>query len=392
MNRSRSRFLVVSLLVLLPLASGVLWSTVTGSGASGDSLYKYLSIFSEVFNLVHSNYVDPTQPEKLLAGAIDGVGDALDPFSAVIPAGEMADYERAEKLATPRSGLVLVQDHGVTFVAAVEPESPGAKTNIVPGDIVAEVDGQETREMPLWKIERRLAGDPGSAVHLRLVREGETHEKKLVLADFTPPPPRITPTQGFPMLTLTRIAKGADEQIKPLLEGLTKAHDGKLLVDLRGIADGDMDEAYKIGALFAQGDLGRLDQRGKSLQDFRSDAAPVWKGQLAVLVNGGTLGAAEVLASILQQGAGAKLVGVQTFGWAGRRSYIDLSAGARVHLTTAFYTGPNDKPISDGLAPDELVDDLSRTYGEADRPLDELILDRGVELLRGAPFASRRAA
>jgi carboxyl-terminal processing protease len=394
MNRSRMTFLGISLAILLPLATGVLWSSVSSTSANGagDSIYKYLSIFSEVFNLVHTSYVDQTDSAQLLDGAIDGADDALDPFSSVIRAGEMPDYQRSQTLAIAHSGIVVGREHGVPFVLNVEKGSPAEAAGFQRGDVLAELDGAETRVLPLWKLDRRLAGNPGDKLAFRIVRDGETIDKTLVLGEFTPAPPRLEDASGFPMLRLNRLPEGATASVRPLLADLATKQAPKLLVDLRGDADGSIDEAYRLGALFVQGKLGELDQRGTAVKEFHGDAPPAWKGEVVVLVDSGTLGAAEVLAAILHQGAGAQLVGVPTFGWAGQRTFFDLSDGAKLHLTTAFYTGPDGKPISSSLTPEVLVDDLSRSYGEADRPLEELILDRGIQVLSGQESESRRAA
>jgi len=394
MNRSRLAFLGISLALLMPLVSGVLWSTAASAGAAGsdDSIYKYLSIFSEVFSLVRSNYVDPTDSEQLLAGAIDGTEDALDPFSAVIRAGEMPDYEKSLTDAVPHSGLVLGRDRGVAYVVSVEEGSPAASAGFERGDVLAELGGAETRVMPLWKLERQLAGAPGTKLDFRIVRDGETMEKSLVLGTFTPAAPRLEQAGGFPLLRLPRIVAGTVDQVRPLLAGLASSSSPKLLVDLRGSADGDIEAAYRVGGLFADGELGRLDRRGETVRSFANESAPVWKGEIVALVDGGTLGAAEILAAILRDRAGAKLVGVPTFGWAGERSYFDLSDGAKLHLTSAFYTGPDGQPISKSLEPGDLVDELSRSFGEAEKPLDELILERGIRLLGGEPDETRHAA
>jgi carboxyl-terminal processing protease len=164
-----------------------------------------------------------------------------------------------------------------------------------------------------------------------------------------------------------------------------------LLIDLRSVAGGDVEAAYALGALFASGELGGLETRGEERREFRSDAEPLWDGRTVVLVDGGTLGPAEVLAAILRDGAGGELVGVRTFGWAGERTFVELSSGARLHLTTAFYTGPEGEPLSGGVAPDIVVDELSRSLDERDRSLRELILERGVDRLLGSDTERRVA-
>jgi carboxyl-terminal processing protease len=180
--------------------------------------------------------------------------------------------------------------------------------------------------------------------------------------------------------------------VRPLAEQLAAQGAPKLLVDLRSIAGGPGRTGYQVAKLFAAGDLGTLAERSRTEESFHGDAAPVWKGEIVVLVDGGTQGPAEVLAAALRQRAGARLVGVRTFGYAGERHFVDLDDGARLLLTRAFYTAPDGTALSKGLAPDLLVDDLQRSFGERDKPLSDLILERGIELLEGQGPAVKAAA
>jgi len=394
MNRSRSLFLTVSLVVLLPLATGVLWSAIsaTRAGDNEDSLYKYLSIFSETFSLVRSSYVDSTDSDALVGGALEGVTDALDPFSNLVPSGAIEGYRRGQALGWRRSGLRLAHDHGLTFVLGVEPGSAAASAGLERGDVLATVDGVETRQLPTWRIEEKLAGEPGTRIELRILRRGETEERSLALAETPAPAPSVERVRGLPVLHFGRLAAADLEALRGLLGELAQHGDRKLVADLRGASFGDVEAAYEIGGLFFHGSLGSLTERGKVVREFRSEASPAWSGEIVVLVDGGTLGAGEILAAILRDGVGARLVGAPTFGWAGERAYLELSGGAQLHLTTAFYAGPKGEALSTALTPDELVDELSRSFGDADRPLDELILDRGLDLLLGEGEAARHAA
>ncbi len=104
---------------------------------------------------------------------------------------------------------------------------------------------------------------------------------------------------------------------------------------------------------------------------------------MVVLVDRSTLGASEVLATVLRQKVKAELVGERTFGHAGRLGSAELSTGGSLLFTEAFYTGPDKEPIKEALKPDLLVDERSRTYLEKDVPMSELILKRAIRRLRG---------
>lgn len=393
MNRSRSLFLLLSLALLVPLVTGVLWSAADRRSEEGaDSFYKHLAIFSEVLGLVRNNYVDPTDLDRLLSGAMDGSTDALDAFSVYLPADGVARYTRALALGTSLSGLTAVRDRGIAFVVAVEEGSPGAAAGFESGDILAKIGDRSTRDMPAWEMETALAGDGVDKLACEVIRRGDAKILELAPAPFAPPAPRLSETAGLPLLRIARFDAGSAAATRPLLAGLAEKGATRLLVDLRELAGGSAAAAYDVAALFAQGELGRLAERGRAVKSFAGAAAPVWQGQIAVLVDSGTLGAAEILAVALRDRAGAKLIGVKTFGWAGERTLLALAGGGRLHLTTSFYAGPDGKPLSAGIAPDLLVDELSRTFGERDKSLRDLILDRGVRYLNGEPEAAGERA
>ncbi|MEM6455381.1 MAG: S41 family peptidase, partial [Acidobacteriota bacterium] len=119
----------------------------------------------------------------------------------------------------------------------------------------------------------------------------------------------------------------------------------------------------------------------------RADAAandnvrPRFAGRLVVLVDRGTQGPAEVLATVLRQRADATLVGEQTFGHAGRQTLIALSNGGRLLLTDAFYAGPDGTPLHEPLEPDERVRIFDQLQLGDDDTVDP-VLDRAIELLR----------
>ncbi|MGE0641433.1 MAG: S41 family peptidase [Thermoanaerobaculia bacterium] len=387
-DRSRRRFLAVSLVVLLPLVAGVLLNAArpTDDEPDADSLYKYLSVFSETLNLVRQNYVETTDLGTLLAGAMEGSTDALDPYSIFLP-GSVSTEEEPDVIPGARhAGLVVLKDRGVAYAAAVEAGSEAEKAGLETGDILSIVADHPTRQMPVWAINHELVSATGKSVELEIVRNGETRKVSLPMAEQPFPPPTIADAGGYPMLSLPRIDDAAIAPARSLLGALppaTPEAPAKLIVDLRGVSGGSPDAAYALAGLFARGPLGELREKEKSLRTFASDAEPVYQGEIVVLVNGYTAGAAEIVAAALRQSAGAKLIGTPSFGWAGERSRLELSSGARLLVTTSFFNAADGKPLHEALAPDLLVDDLGRRFEEREEPLSQLILDRALRYLAG---------
>ena len=384
-SRSRIVFFVLSLLVVSSLAGGRWFAEAARD--EDDSLYKYLSTFTEVLSLIRQAYVDDTDLDGLMAGALDGTTDALDPFSLYVPADRVEGFLTARERGSRLSGLTLLKERGIAFVVAVEAGSPAAEAGIEPGDLVAEIDGRSTRVMPLWEVQQLLAGEPGRKLDLDLIRRGEEVSATFALAPYDSPLASWQPVgpQGDRVaeLRITRFEQDTAQRVAAALAAAREAGLARLLVDLRDVAGGDAPAAYEVAGLFTSGQLGRLVQRGETLETFEGGERPAWDGRIVVLVNRGTLGAAEVLASVLRQRADAELVGETTFGHAGRQQEARLSSG-RLFFTGAFYTGPDGAPLDEGLEPDESVDLASRGYEEREVPLSELIHRRGLERLRGA--------
>ena len=384
MTRSRLAFLLLSCALLLPLAGGSLLRATDGLGTTEeDSLYKFLSVFSEVLGLVRHSYVEPTETEALLAAALDGTTDALDPFAQFVPAAEVPAFLAAREIGAARSGLVLARERGVAFVLGVEEGSPAAVAEVKAGDLLAKIDGESTRTMGLWKIQELLAAAPGTRRELELLRRGEPKKATLELASWAAMAPRLEERRGVAVLRIPRFDAATAPAVATLLSKISESQKTALLIDLHGVAGGVVAAGYAVAGLFVRGELGSLKARDEVIDRYRSDAEPRWRGALAVAVDGATVGPAEVLASVLRAAAGAKLVGQPTFGWAGRQELVELDGGARPLLTSAFYAPPDGALLRESVTPDLEVNESSRSFLEKDRSIDELILDRGVRLLLG---------
>ncbi|QQR75700.1 MAG: PDZ domain-containing protein [Holophagales bacterium] len=387
--RRRLVFLLLSLAVVTPFivaASQAAGAAKEGSKEAGkvevedDSIFKYLTVFTEVLGLVRSAYVEPTEPEVLMTSALDGTVDALDPFASFVPASAAQKFGEAARVGASRSGLRLARERGMVFVATVDEGGPAAKSGVAVGDILAKLDGASSRQMPFWEIEARFAAAEGTHVDSEWIRRGEMKKVDLVLASFAAAAPSLSESRGVPVLHLPQLTSATVAQVRELLAA---QHPTRLVFDLRGTTGSDPRAAFDLGALFADGELGQLKVRDKSVETFTDTTPNLFAGEMVALVDRSTVGPAEVLAALLQQRAGARLVGERTFGYAGRQETVTLSDGSRLRLATGFYTGPDGKPISTGLSPDLSVDESTRRFGEKDEPLGELILRKGVGLLLG---------
>lgn len=341
----RLLFVGVSLLFVLGLASGA-WLGASDDEPGTDSIYKYITLWEEVLRLIRGSYVEEVDGRSLMAGALDGVTDALDPFSVYVPASEVESYRAARETGRRRTGLLVLKERGTAYVAAVDRGSPAAEAGLEPADIVSMINGRSSREMPLWEVRRQLAGPVGSRVRLELVRSSEEDpiEVELVLAEHDPLPPEFEEVRGVGVLTIPGF--GADTAAL-VAEALAGYEGESLLIDLRGVAGGSVAGAYAVAGRFAQGALGSLlDREDRELRSF-DGAGGLFPGDIAVLVDRSSQGAAEVVTAVLQQARGAELYGQPTFGYAGEVEQIELpNEGGVLELTSAFYTDPEGERLN----------------------------------------------
>jgi carboxyl-terminal processing protease len=391
MSRGRILFLLLSLALVVPLLStGVRRALAEGSGE--DSLYKQLSVFSEVLHLIRRAHVDEVSPEILLAAALDGAADALDPLSTFVPAESLPVYAAARAVGASHSGLTIIKERGIAVVVAVAHGSPGELAGVHGRDALVEIGGESTRRMPLWQIQSTLAGEPGTSVAIEVMRRGQPHEMELELAAYPRTPATLVEHDGASALRLYDCEPSTVGEVERALSDLAETGAQRLLVDLRGVAGGDPRLAYGLGELFASGPLGSLRDRDGEIESFAGAGPPVWQGPLVVLIDRGTMGCAEVLATILKQSSDAHLVGLPSRGHAGRMEMLTLSSGAGLLTTDAFYSGLDGEPLAQALEPDTRVGDAVRGPDDDESPTDP-ILERGLELLRSLePEQERQAA
>ena len=346
--RGRLLFLGVSLVFVLGLASGA-WLGASDDEPGTDSIYKYITLWEEVLRLIRGSYVEEVDSRGLMAGALDGVTDALDPFSVYVPASEVESYRAARDVGRRRTGLLVLKERGTAYVVAVDRGSPAAEAGLEQADIVSMINGRSSREMPLWEVRRQLAGPVGSRVRLELVRPSEEDpvEVELVLAETDPLPPEFEEVRGVGVLTIPRFASDTADLVAEALAG----YEGdSLLIDVRGVAGGSVAGAYDVAGRFAEGDLGGLlDREDRELRSFEG-AGGLFAGDIAVLVDRSSQGAAEVLTAVLRKAKGAELYGEPTFGYAGEVEQVELPNGGGVlELTSAFYTDPEGERLNERI-------------------------------------------
>jgi carboxyl-terminal processing protease len=382
----RSRLLVALLSTALIgyVALGSLLGRVLG-----DTSYGQLAIFNEVVRLVLEAYVEPVNLDRAMAGARLGLGDALDGDSGYLDPEEFRLYQQPPHEMDADIGAVLTRRFTFLMVVAARAGSPAEKAGLRTGDILKSIDARHSRNLQAATGQRLLRGAPGSVVKLGILRAGQDpFEVSVVRERIVPASPSARVLEsGTGYLKIPEFTPKVADEVRGEVETLKRGGAVRLVLDLRDAAFGPPAEGTKVAELFVKGGVvAKLAGSKVAEQVLNADPArSVWDGPMAVLVDTGSAGAAEIVAAALLDTGRASLVGERTFGRAGIQKAVPLPEGGLV-LTVARYSSPKGTLIHGrGVEPTVPVANRSEEAAEGEAPGDP-VLDKALEVLRtGAP-------
>ncbi len=367
--------------MVILMISGALVATLAGSGlffrvGADDSSFRQVVVFSEVLSLVLDNYVDPVEAERLMDGAYEGMLRGLDPHAAYLSPGELTAWKEPQGDLSAGPGFSVLKGFGALQIIDVDPGSPAEEAGLIPGDQIRVIDDVLLRDFSLDQSLRMLRGPAGSAVRLQIIHPSRGFSREMLTLNRIPRRPlpyRLTMSGAVLVLELrhpTRLDAGrlASELADYRDQGIEH-----LLIDLRNAAEGTVRELPPVAALFHQGEAFQLvDREGETLEKVTIESAgPIWSGEISLLVNGSTAGAAEGFARLLQVTGEVQVYGEETFGMATEPELFELPGGAGVLVTSREWRLSSGEGWSEaGVIPDVAVIPEGRTYPE--RILDQM--------------------
>lgn len=381
MMTSKTRVLV--LLVSAPIIAFAVVGGFLSRAIARDDTYQQLRIFQDVVSLITSNYVEEADVKRVMAGAMRGLAENLDPDSAYLVPDEVKKLEAGEALPTGETGLEITRQYYLRVVSARD-NSPAAKAGIRPGDLIRIIDKMPTRDMSAFEGIRRLRGAPGSKVTLTMIRgnQADPHVVELTREALTTPDVRgRLQAPGVGVIRVSAFGRRSAALLKTQVADLAREGATSLVIDLRGTATGEFDEAIGAARLFVNmGTLVVRESRGSERQTI--SAAGTDGGvtlPLELLTDIGTSGPAEVFAAALQANKRTNLIGERTLGRVTIQKLVKLSDGSGLWLTGSRYLLPSGKPMQ-GLEPDLAVDQPDVDFGSP-LPTTDDTLQRAIERL-----------
>jgi carboxyl-terminal processing protease len=401
-GRHRLALIVLSFLVL----AFTLVGRLVGDEGQREQTYADLATFTEVLHLVDTSYVDAVAEEDLMAGAFRGMLASLDPWSGWLSPEEAAALQD-DGAARVEAGLETTKRSGYAWVIRVHPGSPAEKAGVKVGDYIRSIEGRSTREMSFMQTRRALSGPPDARLGLNLFGDQEGREAELVLVPWQVEPltSRLTP-EGILVVTLRVVSSEAVVALQGLLQS-PPTGTRQVMLDLRNLVNGDEADAVALADLFMNdGAIVEVEEKGKEPRQVEARSGRVWDGPLALLVNGLSAGAAEIVAAALQRSGRAEILGESTFGDAAVQRLIRLPDRSALILSVGRYLAPGGATWHlDGLEPDVAIESgASDAEGEdedEDREPespdpaaggdDDLQLDRALEYLTSRGEAEKAA-
>jgi carboxyl-terminal processing protease len=367
-----------------------------------EGAYRQMQVYSEVLKRIQNDYVEEPNISTVTTGALHGLLESLDADSSYLSPSEYLTYKQLQNQGRGDLGIVVSKRFGYASVVSVQKGSPADRSDIEDGDIIEAIGNQSTREMSVATVRDMLAGAPGSAVSIALVRPRKLEPEHITLTRAALTVPTLG-QQEYESNTILYLKPGvinADrvKEIESRLKNMPKTSNKKVLLDLRDTAQGDDAEAIKLANFFLKtGVIASLQGQKYPKQIWNADAnQSITEAPLAVLVNHGTAGAAELVAAAILENKRGDVVGERTFGEGAVQKTFNLPDGAALILSIAKYYGPDGKTIedeavtpnvevaaaSDGIIPpDESVDTSQATPEKpANQPDDQL--DKALEVLK----------
>jgi carboxyl-terminal processing protease len=338
------------------------------SKADSDSsdTFKQLTLFSDVLERVRADYVDPVTDDKLIENALNGMLSSLDPHSSYMNKKAFQEMQTQTRGEFGGLGIEVTMENNIVKVVSPIDDTPAAKAGIEPNDLITHIDGKPVTDFTLNEAVDRMRGAPGTKITLTIRRgglSGKPFEVTLTRAVIRVQSVKWEPKGDIAYIRVTAFNEQTQVGLDKAMEEADKKIGDKLIgyvVDLRNNPGGLLDEAISVSSTFLEAGKEVVSTRGRHKEEdqtFNAKGGDKAHGKpIAVLINGGSASASEIVAGALQDHKRAILVGTKSFGKGSVQTIIPVAGGGAMRLTTARYYTPSGRSIQAlGIEPDITV-------------------------------------
>jgi len=396
MSKRLTKVLLVIVTVLSMLFSQVAFVQGAGGSEAAKTDAEYLK---SVIDMIKEKHKGEVTDNQLVEGALKGMFNTMDPYTTYLTQEEANAFLDSANGDYEGVGLMIEKEDSFIKVLKVLPLSPAEKAGIIMGDKIVTVDGKSMVGVSMEKAAVMLQGPAGTKVSIGIIREGKNEvmsvEVERGAIKVNPVTYEIRGDIGY--IKVDAFSGNVEEGIAKVLEEMDKNNIKKIVLDLRDNPGGDVEQAVALAEKFVpKGLITRLEYKSDLMDDeeYYSELEEK-KYQLAVLVNGNSASAAEIVIGAIQDTEAGTVIGTKTFGKAKVQSVIPLLTpeayqkyqkkfGGKVvdaydlfikydvepkdeeilgwyKMTTATYTTPKGRMIDGvGITPDIIVEDTPK--------------------------------
>jgi carboxyl-terminal processing protease len=329
------------------------WLLQNGVGGQ-QSVFQRARIFDEVINYVESRYVEPHTSADLYEKAVEGLLTELgDPHTTFMSAEEYADLHRQTTGEYGGLGIQISSRDGWVTAVAILPETPAEAAGMRVGDRFLEIDGQSAEGLTDDQAVRQLKGPPDSNVTLKVQRVGVaqpitfTITRKIIHLKAVPYAYMVAPGVGYANLVM--FSESSTEELRAAVDRLRGEGARSLVLDLRSNPGGLLDQGVSVSDLFLPRGQSIVETRARDPRESETYGARTpesYEGlTVAVLVDGYSASAAEIVAGALQDHDRAVVLGTTSYGKGSVQSLFPLSGGNFLKMTTAKWYTPVGRSI-----------------------------------------------
>lgn len=369
-----------------------------------------MKLFYEVLDRVGQDYYDKSKidSKKLLEGAINGMLSSLDdPYTSFFPPKENTEFKT--QLAGEFTGigaeLSMSPDNQIVVVSPLD-DSPAQKAGIKAGDLILEVDNEDTNGWTVGQAVEKIRGPKGSSVVLNVLHENSKSPTDIKITrdvivvksvtgwvkNFTCDGTSCKESSTGEPITYIRLSQFGDKTndewtqvINNLNASMQKNNAKGVILDLRNNPGGYLNDAVFIASEFLNNGVVVIQENAAKQQDSLSVTR---RGTLTdypviVLINKGSASASEIVAGALRDHKRATLLGENSFGKGTVQQAIDVDGGGSIHISVAKWLTPNGTWVNKkGLAPDIKVTYDASKSAKLSNGLDNQLQEAIKQLLK----------
>ncbi|MEK9196131.1 MAG: S41 family peptidase [Patescibacteria group bacterium] len=336
---------------------------------------------NEVYNQLKNNFDGQLDQQKLNDGLKEGlVRAAGDPYTEFLNAE--ASKEFSENLSGSFEGIGAELNKNEKYVEISTPIAgfPAEKAGIRSKDIISEIDGQTAYDISVSQAVKKIRGQKGTKVKLKIVRDGKPIDFEITREQITLPSVTSEVVSGVGVIKISRFDSNTSKLAREAGADLKSKGVKGIVLDLRNNPGGLLDSSVDVSSLWIDDNQLVVEEKrgGKSIRKLNASGDNILKGMpTVVLINSGSASASEIVAGALSDHKVATLMGEKSYGKGSVQQVIELSTGASLKVTIARWFTPNGKNIDkEGIKPDQEIKISDQEYKDKKDPQKDTAINK----------------